>query len=92
MGSAENILGKSPEIIEEYGPNLKIIETNDQIKELQTILRDRYAYSSYSIQSSLYNTHHIIHVMYIQYYYTKYIHTALLINRIEPIADIPGPG
>lgn len=26
----------------EYGPNLKIIESNNQIKELQTIIRDRY--------------------------------------------------
>nr|CAD7403600.1 unnamed protein product [Timema poppensis] len=29
------------ENIEEYGPNLKILPSNDQIKELQTILRDR---------------------------------------------------
>lgn len=28
----------------DYGPNLKIIESNNQIKELQTIIRDRYIY------------------------------------------------
>ena len=26
---------------EEFGPNLKIIKMNDQVRELQTILRDR---------------------------------------------------
>lgn len=29
------------DFLEEYGPNLKILPTNDQVKELQTILRDR---------------------------------------------------
>lgn len=29
------------EVIREYGPNLKILPTNDQVKELQTILRDK---------------------------------------------------
>lgn len=29
------------DIIDEYGPNLKILPTNDQVKELQTILRDK---------------------------------------------------
>lgn len=32
---------ESNDIIEEYGPNLKILPTNDQVKELQTILRDK---------------------------------------------------
>lgn len=27
---------------EEYGQNLKVLPTNDQVKELQTILRDKY--------------------------------------------------
>lgn len=27
----------------DFGPQLKIIRMNDQVKELQTILRDRYA-------------------------------------------------
>lgn len=26
---------------EEYGPNLKILPSNDQVRELQTILRDK---------------------------------------------------
>lgn len=26
---------------DEYGPNLKVLPTNDQVKELQTILRDK---------------------------------------------------
>lgn len=29
------------ELHEDYGCNLKILSTNDQVKELQTILRDR---------------------------------------------------
>lgn len=29
------------DIIDEYGKNLKILPTNDQVKELQTILRDK---------------------------------------------------
>uniref|UniRef100_A0A1B6MJ21 Uracil phosphoribosyltransferase homolog n=1 Tax=Graphocephala atropunctata TaxID=36148 RepID=A0A1B6MJ21_9HEMI len=28
-------------LVEEYGPNLKILPTNNQVRELQTILRDR---------------------------------------------------
>lgn len=31
----------SNEITEEYSRNLKLLPTNDQVKELQTILRDR---------------------------------------------------
>lgn len=31
-------------IVEEYGSNLKILPPNDQIRELQTILRDRYVF------------------------------------------------
>jgi hypothetical protein len=27
--------------VEDFGENLKVLPTNDQIKELQTILRDR---------------------------------------------------
>lgn len=30
------------EIKEEYGANVKLLPSNDQVKELQTILRDRY--------------------------------------------------
>lgn len=29
----------------DYGPNLKIIESNNQIKELQTIIRDRFVFT-----------------------------------------------
>lgn len=29
------------EMFHEYGPNLKILPSNDQVKELQTILRDK---------------------------------------------------
>lgn len=29
------------EIVEEYGPNLKLLPSNNQVRELQTILRDR---------------------------------------------------
>jgi len=29
------------QMIDEYGPNLKILPTNNQVKELQTILRDK---------------------------------------------------
>uniref|UniRef100_A0A0K8T4W1 Uracil phosphoribosyltransferase homolog n=1 Tax=Lygus hesperus TaxID=30085 RepID=A0A0K8T4W1_LYGHE len=29
------------ELLEDYGPNLKLLGTNDQVRELQTILRDR---------------------------------------------------
>lgn len=31
-------------VVEEYGSNLKILPPNDQIRELQTILRDRYVF------------------------------------------------
>lgn len=27
--------------LEEFGPNLKLLPSNDQVRELQTILRDR---------------------------------------------------
>jgi uracil phosphoribosyltransferase len=30
------------DVVEDFGENLKVLPTNDQIKELQTILRDRY--------------------------------------------------
>lgn len=40
--SAELSGGKTPDnVSEEYGSKLKILKTNDQIKELQTILRDK---------------------------------------------------
>lgn len=49
MGSADDLSTlmkpESPrqqEIKEEYGANVKLLPTNDQVKELQTILRDRY--------------------------------------------------
>jgi len=29
------------EVLEDFGEKLKVLPTNDQIKELQTILRDR---------------------------------------------------
>ncbi|XP_047097130.1 uracil phosphoribosyltransferase homolog isoform X1 [Schistocerca piceifrons] len=48
MGSAGELSGlisrlpeHKNEIKEDYGPNLKILPNNDQVKELQTILRDR---------------------------------------------------
>ena len=34
-------LSESNDNIDQYGPNLKILPTNDQVKELQTILRDK---------------------------------------------------
>ena len=47
MGSTDAIpvvkklLNENNDIVEEYGPNLKILPCNDQVKELQTILRDK---------------------------------------------------
>lgn len=38
MGSGGDVLVPPPC---DYGPNLKVIPKNDQIKELQTILRDK---------------------------------------------------
>lgn len=35
------ITSQKTNIIEEYGPNLKILPSNNQVRELQTILRDR---------------------------------------------------
>lgn len=38
-------LGGDGTLVEnDYGPNLKIIESNNQIKELQTIIRDRFVF------------------------------------------------
>lgn len=42
MGSAEVENTGELEVTNEYGKNLKILPPNDQIKELQTILRDRF--------------------------------------------------
>ncbi|CAB3366764.1 uracil phosphoribosyltransferase homolog [Cloeon dipterum] len=39
MGSMEEV--SKPEKIEDFGPNVKVLPSNDQIKELQTILRDK---------------------------------------------------
>lgn len=36
MGSTDGVVNFS-----EYGPNLKILPPNDQIRELQTIIRDK---------------------------------------------------
>lgn len=49
MGSTANINGCTPKLLKqkcethgnEYGPNLKLLPSNDQVKELQTILRDK---------------------------------------------------
>lgn len=41
MGSADTEYNNDVDFIAEYGKTLKILPTNDQIKELQTILRDR---------------------------------------------------
>lgn len=47
MGSTANINSCSQKICKKYepadvyGPNLKLLPTNDQVKELQTILRDK---------------------------------------------------
>lgn len=32
---------KAPEILEEYGPNLKLLDCNSQVAELLTIIRDK---------------------------------------------------
>lgn len=31
----------APDVVDEYGSNLKLLPTNNQVRELQTILRDR---------------------------------------------------
>lgn len=56
MGSADDLSmlmkPESPrqqEVKEEYGLNVKLLPTNDQVKELQTILRDRYVDISFCI-------------------------------------------
>lgn len=48
MGSAGDLPGLNMilpdpklEVLEDFGEKLKVLPTNDQIKELQTILRDR---------------------------------------------------
>lgn len=46
MGTADTTIVKKHsaeggDLIDEYGHNLKILPTNDQVKELQTILRDK---------------------------------------------------
>lgn len=41
MGSSDLELANNYEEFKEFGKNLKILPTNDQVKELQTILRDR---------------------------------------------------
>ena len=47
MGSTAKMNGCDPALLKKkidvdiYGPNLKILRTNDQVKELQTILRDK---------------------------------------------------
>jgi len=55
MGSTANLNGCTVKVFKEkydtaeiYGPNLKILPSNDQVKELQTILRDKYeVFSTY---------------------------------------------
>ncbi|XP_059487450.1 uracil phosphoribosyltransferase homolog [Neocloeon triangulifer] len=39
MGSMEEV--RKADKVEDFGPNVKVLPTNDQIKELQTILRDK---------------------------------------------------
>lgn len=41
MGSADTENKNDIDFVSEYGKTLKILPPNDQIKELQTILRDR---------------------------------------------------
>lgn len=41
MGSSDLELANNFDYQKEFGKNLKILPTNDQVKELQTILRDR---------------------------------------------------
>ena len=48
MGSAGDVQSMSVkfvdpklDMVEDFGENLKVLPTNDQVKELQTILRDR---------------------------------------------------
>ena len=47
MGSTDTVTGvrkmteNNGDIDGDYGPNLKVLPTNDQVKELQTILRDK---------------------------------------------------
>lgn len=50
MGTADletaNASVTTPEQVNasDFGKNLKILPPNDQVKELQTIIRDKYAY------------------------------------------------
>lgn len=44
MGSSDLELANNYEEFKEFGKNLKILPTNDQVKELQTILRDRWKF------------------------------------------------
>lgn len=41
MGSADTENKNEVDFVAEYGKTLKILPSNDQIKELQTIIRDR---------------------------------------------------
>lgn len=47
MNGCDPTLLKQKIDVDMYGPNLKILRTNDQVKELQTILRDKYATCHY---------------------------------------------
>lgn len=38
------VLPSSNAVEHEFGKNLKVITPNDQIKELQTIIRDKYVF------------------------------------------------
>lgn len=41
MGTSDPECGGYTDYAQEFGKNLKLLPTNDQVKELQTILRDR---------------------------------------------------
>lgn len=48
MGTADTapvvkklLVNENNDISEDYGPNLKLLPCNNQVKELQTILRDK---------------------------------------------------
>lgn len=41
MNGCDSAFLKQKFDVDAYGPNLKILRTNDQVKELQTILRDK---------------------------------------------------
>jgi len=40
---------EKPSVCHDFGPQLKIIRMNDQVRELQTILRDKYSFSCFPI-------------------------------------------